>query len=105
MPARNRSPPGSQTTPDSNPFTHYLAIGRDLGLSIDRRKEFLAGGQYANSLVAQKAAALSLSIARERIDFTCSGNPDISAIMVMRNCSGSTLMTLASLPGKLHRRR
>ena len=78
-------------------FTHYLAIGRAQGLPpIPPPEERVTEGQ-AKTLFRRRAANLLPLFGRMPIDFTCTGEPAVSVIMVVHDRHALTLMALASL--------
>jgi len=82
-------------TPDA--FTHYLAIGRAQGLPpIPTPEERVTEGQ-AKTLFRRRAANLLPLFGRMPIDFTFTGKPAVTVIMVAHNRHALTLMALASL--------
>jgi O-antigen biosynthesis protein len=83
--------------PAGDPFTHFLAIGRDLGLSIGPLPKAAATIEEANALIRRKAISLAAVSGRAQINFTCTGMPEVSAVLVMRGKFALTLLTLASL--------
>lgn len=82
-------------TPDG--FTHYLAIGRAQGLPANPPPEERVTEGQAKTLFRRRAANLLPVFGRMPIDFTFSGAPAVSVIVVAHNRHALTLMALASL--------
>jgi GT2 family glycosyltransferase len=78
-------------------FAHYLAVGRAQGLlaAAPPEEKFTEG--QAKTLFRQRAAALVPLYARRPIDFSYSGAPAVSVIMVVHDRFALTLQALASL--------
>lgn len=78
-------------------FAHYLAIGRAVGLlTLQPLDEAVTEGQ-AKALFRTRAQNLLPVLARQPLDFTFAGAPDLSVIMVVENQFAFTMMALASL--------
>lgn len=78
-------------------FSHYLAIGRVQGLAPSPPPEDQVSEQQANALFRRKAEALLPTANHVIPDFTCSGTPAVSVVMVLRDGFAQTLLTLAGL--------
>ena len=76
-------------------FAHYLAIGRQLGLPPVSEGQITE--RQASTLYRRKADDLLPISSRAGFDFTCTGTPSLSVIMLMHNRFPLTLMTLSSL--------
>ncbi len=78
-------------------FTHWLTIGKPGGQpSVPPPDEQVSDGQ-ARSLFRRNAAALLPLYGRSPLRFSCSRDPVVSAVMVVRGDLTETLATLASL--------
>jgi GT2 family glycosyltransferase len=83
-----------------DPFLHLLTIGTTLGLAAGL--DTLPGRErtpetQAKTLFTDDAEVVALLHARHPIDFTMTGRPDVSVIMVAHNRFALTLAALASL--------
>jgi O-antigen biosynthesis protein len=76
-------------------FAHYLSIGRQLGLPPLPERPITE--RQASALYRRKADNLLLAGSRTALDFTCTGMPALSVIMLLHNRFSLTLMTLGSL--------
>lgn len=86
-------------------FAHYLAIGRAAGfVTLQPSEEVVTEGQ-AKQLFRSRARNLLPLLARQPLDFTSDGSPDLSVIMVVNNQFEFTMLSLASLrqtfPGQI----
>jgi GT2 family glycosyltransferase len=83
----------AKRAPDA--FTHYLAIGRDQGLAtvptIGDELDPVA------DLYVGKARALLLVRARQKLDFSCRGVPDLAVIVLLRSGFALSMQALAGL--------
>ena len=78
-------------------FAHYLAIGRAAGfVTLQPSEEVVTEGQ-AKQLFRARARNLLPLLARQPLDFTSDGSPDLSVIMVVNNQFEFTMLSLASL--------
>lgn len=78
-------------------FTHYLAIGRAAGLpTMPPPREQLTDIQ-ATGLFRRKAEDLLPLFGRSPLSFACTGEPELSVVMAVRDRCAMTLMTLGSL--------
>lgn len=78
-------------------FEHWLRIGRHHGLRCaPPPEEHLTEGQ-AKTLFRRKAQNLVPLAARSPVDFTVTGKPAVSVIMVLHDCFPLTLMAIGSL--------
>jgi GT2 family glycosyltransferase len=78
-------------------FAHYLAIGRAAGLPTIMSPDERVSESQAKALFRARACNLLPVLARQPLDFTCAGRPDLTVIMVLYNQFPFTMMALASL--------
>lgn len=80
-----------------NAFWHWLRIGSRQGLhSAPPPEEIVTEGQ-ARTLWHRRAASLLPVVARTPLDFTCSGAPSVSVVVVLKDAFAETLLTLDAL--------
>lgn len=86
-------------------FAHYLMIGRAQGLAPAPRPEEQITEQQARALFRHRAEDLMPTAGRALFDFSCSGAPAISVVMVLRDDFPQMLRALGELrihyPGDL----
>ncbi len=78
-------------------FAHYVALGRGQGLhTLPLPDETFTEGQ-ARTLFRLRAQALVPIFARRKLDFSFTGTPALSVVMVVHDSFAVTLQALASL--------
>ncbi|MBV9374563.1 MAG: glycosyltransferase [Alphaproteobacteria bacterium] len=80
-----------------DPFTHYLAIGRAQGLPTIAPPEERVTESQAKTLFRRRAASLLPVFGQRPLDFTCTGFPSLTVVMVVHDRFALTLQALASL--------
>ena len=85
----------SGTVPDA--FVHLLSIGRAQGLRTMPPVDAPPEESQAKALFRLNAAALLPGLARQGIDFSHEGKPDLSIIMVVHNHFALTMRALSSV--------
>jgi O-antigen biosynthesis protein len=78
-------------------FAHLLAFGRAEGLAPAPIAEADEDERHAKALFRLKAENLLPLFARQPLDFSFAGTPDVSVIMVLRDNFALTLQALSSL--------
>ena len=80
-----------------DPFAHYLAFGRAQGLAPALPPEEQVTEPQARSLFRRKSEIFLPTAARTKLDFTVSGEPAVSIIMLLHEGLPHTLRALAAL--------
>ncbi len=78
-------------------FAHYLTIGRAQGLAPAPLPEERVTEQQASALFRRKAADLLPMAGRLQVDFTCTGVPALSVVMLLRGGLAETVLALGRL--------
>lgn len=80
-----------------DPFAHYLAFGRTQGLAPAPPPEEQVTEQQARSLFSRKSEDFLPAAARTKLDFTFSGKPTVSVIMLLHEGLPHMLRALGAL--------
>jgi O-antigen biosynthesis protein len=80
-----------------DPFAHYLTFGRAQGLAASPPPENQVTEQLAWDLYEGKSDHILPAVARTQLDFTYSGDPAVSVIMLLNEGLAHALRALGSL--------
>jgi GT2 family glycosyltransferase/glycosyltransferase involved in cell wall biosynthesis len=80
-----------------NAFDHLLTIGRAEGLATSPPVDEPPGEPQAKALFRMAAANLLPGLAREGVDFTFTGQPELSVVVVAHDQFALTMRTLSSV--------
>jgi GT2 family glycosyltransferase/glycosyltransferase involved in cell wall biosynthesis len=90
--------------PTLDAYVHLLTVGTSLGLAAGEQAvvESHLGEDRSKTQFRAEARLVALTHARHGIDFTVTGNPVVSVIMVVHNRFALTVAALASLRDNIH---
>ncbi|MGH7153910.1 MAG: glycosyltransferase family 2 protein, partial [Acetobacteraceae bacterium] len=85
----------AESVPDA--FTHYLMFGHSLGLATAPHQSALPGEAEADALAGLRSEVLLSVLGRGRLDLAYAGSPQVTVVMVTRNCFAAVMATLAAV--------